>query len=342
MTPRSVSELPMSVVEEEERQLESLVYASRKECGCSARDVRLLEAECADGRRFSCFAAATQYRHGCGVEHDRAAEERLYGAACRLGSRVGCELEATAISDHGGDPNRGLALLEATCNRGYAPACGHLGVLLWTSKRDKSVVVRGVGLIERACMSGGTAAHYCSRLGTVVGESQDHDRFEKVRTLMLKACASGYLDSCHVLGIALEDGTLGVSDAVEAGRLQATACARGYLMACNALGYMCAKGNGTPKDTAAAYNLFAHACKEGFIPACDSVAEAIEKGWGVDVDPVKALEFYEYACRMGNVSSCDTVRARKAVPSALPVPTVPTPSTPVSSEVPGLSGTRPD
>jgi uncharacterized protein len=267
-----------SAVEEEEGQLESLVYTRQEGYGCSAKRVQQLEARCAEGRRSACFAAATQYRQGCGVEHGRGGEEKLYGAACRLGSRVGCELEATAISDHGGDPARALALLEATCNRGYAPACGHLGLLLWMSKRDKEAIARGVGLIERACLSGGRGLHYCSRLGTIVGENRDRGHFDKVSSLLSTACEWGYLDSCYVLGIALEDGTLGVCNAVEAARLQGAGCEQGYLMSCNALGYMYAKGNGRPKDPVAAYDIFARACQKRFVAACDSVAEAIEKG----------------------------------------------------------------
>lgn len=274
-------------------------------CRYGEAEVNAFSVSCEQGERNDCLRAAVSRWRGCGGCVDLVRAEEGFARACKLGSQLGCSMQATVMMA-GPRPRvpESLALYEGACAAGVQRACGNVGVMLTTRVPDPTPIQidRGVGLVQNACAAG--FHNFCSALGPIVAQWKLRTRFDETRRLMRSSCETGNLGACFSLAMAMKEGTLGTRRLDEGAHWASVACERGHLPSCNELGYMLVNGEGIEKNQTAGAALFYSACERGFAVACDSMGEAIENGWGFPADPVKAREFYNHACSMGNEYSC--------------------------------------
>jgi TPR repeat protein len=242
------------------------------------------------------------YYRGCGVAQDLVTAKALYQRSCDFGSRVGCTMLGIIESDF----ERSTALLSEPCALGYLLACGNLGIALF-NHGQKADVARATELLDRACRE--DHVYYCGTLGMIVIKWKLEERFAAAQTQLERACKEQDLDSCYVLAVALEDGSLGTVDYDRAAAVNADTCHRlNHLPSCNALGYMVVLGRGREKNPRQGAWYFFETCNRGYAPACHSMGEATEKGWGGPASPSAALPFYTRGCELGHELACQRAK----------------------------------
>ena len=302
-------------VPQEELALLDREYAYHgKECTRTAEEIVAIERRCSEARWADCYYAGAMYHTGCGVTRDIVRAVALYQRSCGFGSMLAC----TLAGSNSNDLERGMALLEEPCARGFLPACGGLGAGLIIGG-NPSDAERALRLLDEACRD---SIGFCSNFGKAVIKLKVEPRFAAARALLEHACTARELDACYVLALALEDGSLGTVDYDAAAALNSATCHHlGHMPSCNALGYMRVRGRGGEKNPMQGARLFHMACERGYAPACDSMGEATEKGWGVPANGAQALEFYEYACSLRSEHGCQRARELRTMGSGPADPT---------------------
>ena len=265
-----------------------------------------MQRRCAGETWADCVYAATMYWRGCGVAQDVPQAEALYRRACSFGSMLGCAMVARV----GHDDDEGIAFLEEPCRRGYGTACANLGVILFNRGHEQDVP-RATQLLEVACREENIG--FCAGFSKIVIKWKLASRYHHAEALIDAACKAKDFESCYMLAVAFEDGSLGTTDYTRAAALNSATCGQNYLPSCNAWGYMLVLGHGCEKAPLQGAILFYNACNQGYAPACDSMGEATEKGWGGPADQTKALPFYQRGCELGSDHACRRAEELKAV-----------------------------
>jgi uncharacterized protein len=295
--------------------LEGEYSFSEKKCMRTAEEVVDMQRRCSATQWADCVYSATMYYRGCGVTADRAQADALFQRACGFGSILGCSMAGVLERD----VERGIELLQKPCALGYLAACGNIGIKLF-NRGNQADVERATELLDRACRE--EHVYYCGTLGKIVRKWKLTPRFAATQGLLEHACQERDLDSCYMLALVLDEGSLGIEDRDRAAELNWAACHQlDYLPSCNSLGYMLVQGHGYPKDEQKGAMLFYVGCNRGYGPSCDSMGEATEKGWGGPASPAKAVPFYDKGCELGFEDACQHARALRAAGTEVGEPT---------------------
>jgi TPR repeat protein len=294
--------------------LEREYSLNERQCIRTAEEVVDMQRRCSETRWTDCVYAATMYLEGCGVAKDPVLAEGLYQRSCGFGSRLGCAM-AGALNT---DLERSIALLEEPCAQGFLWACGKLGAALFNRGKEADMA-RAMDLLDKACRE--DRVSFCGDLGKAVVKLKIEPRFAATLGLLEHACKAKDLDSCYVLAVALEDGSLGTVDYDRAAALNSATCYQlSHLPSCNSLGYMWVLGRGCERNPLQGAWLFYMACNRGYGPSCDSMGEATEKGWGGPASPSKALPFYDRGCELGDEHACQRAKELRASGSQIAEP----------------------
>ncbi len=306
------AESPRAGVPRQELALLEREYSfNASQCIRTAEEVVDMQRRCSDTRWADCVYAATMYLRGCGVAQDPVQAEALYQRSCGFGSVLGCAMAGVLTKDF----ERSIALLEEPCSLGYLAACGNLGITLF-NRGNKTDVARATDLLAKACHE--DHVYFCGTLGEIVIKWKIEPRFAATQALLEHACKEQDLDSCYILAIALEGGSLGTVDHVRAAALHSAKCHQlNHLPSCNSLGYMLVLGQGCEKNPPQGAWYFYEACNRGYGPSCDRMGEATEKGWGGPASPSKALPFYDRGCELGSEQACKRAKELRAGGSGL-------------------------
>jgi TPR repeat protein len=307
-------EAPRPGVPQQELALLKEQYAlDESECTRTAEEAVDMQRRCSTTRWADCVYAATMYWRGCGVARDPIRAEALYQRGCDFGSMLGCAMAGRVTENL----DRKVVLLEEPCARGYQTACGNLGAALALRGNDAEAA-RAAELLEKACRD---ELKFCGALGEIVIKAKLQSRFAGTQTLLDRGCNEHDLGSCYVLGMALEDGSLGTVDYDRAAAVNWATCHDlSHLPSCNSLGYMLVHGRGCKQNQGKGAWYFYEACSRGYGPSCDSMGEATEKGWGGPASPAKALPFYDRGCKLGSEHACQRAKELRAAGSGIGEP----------------------
>jgi TPR repeat protein len=266
-------------------------------CTRTAEEVVDMQRRCSEAHWADCVYAATMYWHGCGVAQNLTLAGQLYLRACSFGSMLGCSMAGHLTSDH----ERALALLETPCARGYAPACGNIGVFLYL-RGGEADVPRATQLLKAACRADDVA--YCTSFAQLVIKWKLAALYQDAQTQLERACHAQDQDSCQLLASAYDQGLLGVTDPERAMAIYAISCNQDHLPSCDAMGHLFVLGRGHEKDEQKGLSIFYGTCALGYGPACESMGQATENGWGTPADSAKAVPYYVRACTLGCEHAC--------------------------------------
>jgi hypothetical protein len=287
---------------------------------------------------FDCGALSARL---AGADHDYPPALRASARACKMDAQF-CEAHASLLIDagraHGGDPQRGLAMLEEGCRKNEPSYCSRLA-RVYDDPRPESGFSRRASDAERVlsaeCDHGdsiscgmlanfyekGCAFHtkHCPPGGTT----------DKAKALyaLEKACrtpdqyAAGY---CADLGDKLSRGTLGPTDRPRARTLLEDACTKGYW--CNRAIALALEDN----DLASAERVASSSCERQRMDLyCDEITRLEPK------DPTWARATYTHLCaqpgngrtkqwacaqeaRLGSAAGSQAHPVRQSVPDRSP------------------------
>lgn len=127
-----------------------------------------------------------------------------------------------------------------------------------------------------------------------------------------RGCADGSILDCTRLGLALSQGTHGVSaDPARARRLLERACelGQGHVPACTALALLLRDGHGPEhsSDEQRALGILERACRQDEPSACASLGLIFTEGLGVPYKPPvqrMGATFYRKGCDLGHARAC--------------------------------------
>jgi TPR repeat protein len=242
------------------------------------------------------------YLNGCGVAQNQALAAQLYRRGCSYGSMLGCEMASRFAGDH----EQALALLETPCARGWATACGSIGIALYERGREADVARAGQ-LLEAACCN--TSASYCPYLAELVIQWKLTAKYHDVQEQLERACQAQENDACRLVASAYDQGLLGVTDPERAMAIDQFACHQNGLASCDAVGHRLVLGRGAAKDELAGVRSFYLMCAMfSYGPSCDSLGQAMEQGWGAPADPAQAVQYYQRGCTLGSEHACQRAR----------------------------------
>jgi TPR repeat protein len=208
--------------------------------------------------------------------------------------------------------DRDLACVARTladaCSLGDAPACGFAGRLWLDGRGVPADVVRGMGMLVRACDDG--VALSCM---VALRWLADADHARRVRQgARLRArldvehgCLVDNAEDCFRVGYASYTGRDGFArDPKRAVEAYARGCNLGHPYACNNLGDALAYGEGVARDVRRAAATFGKACHLGEPLGCANYGFMLEHGEGVARDAARARALYRDACTSGEVYGC--------------------------------------
>jgi uncharacterized protein len=291
-------ETPKAGVPAIEREfLKGQYRLGEEHCTRSAEEVVDMQRRCSEAHWADCVYAASMYFDGCGVAQNLTVAQQLYERSCSFGSMLGCTNAARFAKDHRG----AVALLEAPCARGYAPACSVMGLSLYQGGNEADVP-RATQLLNAACRD--DAVRYCSSYARLVIQWKLAAAYKDAQEQLDRACQARDGESCLLLGSAYDQGLLGVTDPERALASYAAGCMPKHLPSCEAMGHLYVLGRGTEKNEGAGMQMFYVICGMGYGPGCYSMGQATEKGWGVPAEPDKAVSYYERGCRLGSEQAC--------------------------------------
>ncbi len=233
------------------------------------KDVSFWNPKCATGDTRACENIVALYHQDC--EGEIAASCHNLGVMFEYGEGMPVDLPRAAGAYFKG------------CEQGFAPACRHVGVLIYTRGDLACGPAAGcndrgaVAFFSRACNLGD--AEGCAQFGTSLqegrGVSADAGRAVGV---FERACDGLYAEGCtraagaHLLGRGV------ATDKGAAAKLFAKGCALEEWVACTNLAAMQWLGDGVPIDREAATNLMDRACKSGFAAACEQKKALSRRG----------------------------------------------------------------
>ncbi len=199
-----------------------------------------------------------------------------------LGSRLSVLLAAGVVVACGGareDPNTPAASreqeyasqLSERCDDGELERCVELALRMLDDDAHARDEVRGVELLEYACLNG--QAQGCRGLARAydagTGVSPDTGRAMELYT---RACAMKDYRACHQAGSQHLNGELRAPDPEAALTYLRVACDEGdVLEACLELAALLERGEGVPQDREAARALRRRVCDAGMADACEPV-----------------------------------------------------------------------
>jgi hypothetical protein len=199
---------------------------------------------------------------------DDAGALKLFGKACRFGSRPACAV----IGTYENDPRQAAELFADACSPELPLAC---------------------------------AAALAKLDGT---RASSRPMFDRIRKALAAACDSSTIaEACNALAY-MEEAALGGPRSAEAQTHHARACELGSVTSCTRLlvGPFARMNAPGQLDKRRFEESLSNSCTGEFQyeSACLALSVAFETGWGVDRDVTKAARFLDEACRLGSVTAC--------------------------------------
>jgi TPR repeat protein len=236
----------------------------------------------------------------------------MFGEACALKDARACGYAGRLLlAGHGvaRDVDRGLAMLEESCDGGFVIACA--AAVRWLGDASHAAEVQTASEmharleIKQACLSGQADACYQEGLSHYYGRDSfpaDHARAVKAYS---RACDLGDSHGCNNFADSLAYGDGIGRDVGRAASLFSRACHLGEALGCANLGYMVEHGEGVTRDVSRARGLYHDACITGEVYGCLHSAMLVALDAGAPRDPVKALAHWRLGCeRDKNAQSC--------------------------------------
>jgi hypothetical protein len=125
-----------------------------------------------------------------------------------------------------------------------------------------------------------------------------------------RACESGEMRACALLGACYWTGTCGLAkDGSRGFDLYQKACDRGDMESCGVLGTCYEQGGcGLTKNSSRAVALYEKACAGGEMGMCNNLGVCYQQGrCGLVKDDARAMELYRKACKGGDPGACHNV-----------------------------------
>lgn len=245
---------------------------------------------------------------GIGVTKDQPAARKMFEAACKGGSPIGCAgLGISFLDGVGGtdrDYDKALANLASTCAEKIQRACAALAYMNLSGHGTAKDEAKAAMLYREAC--DGDEPRGCSGLGVMYGAGagglpKDEP---KAVSLFTKACDANLPWGCWALSNAYYMG-LGVGKSFDyAAKYGAKACDGGDGDGCLRLAVAHAQGKGAKKDEKAALELAQKSCDLVSSQGCVLLASMYGAGQGTSADNAKAATYYEKACDLSNGDGC--------------------------------------
>jgi TPR repeat protein len=234
--------------------------------------VEVQAIRCSWGLAEPCRFAGEAYHLGIGVPRDLERASSYFQRACVLGSMDGCAMSGAMTVVRGDRAHFAdvFPLWERACENGSYLACSKAGIALALDPQGLGIprdMPRGRRYLAKACAARFLPA--CGAGSALVFELKETASYATARQQLIEACELHERESCHYLGQAELDGTLGVRDEHAAGNYFWDACRDDWGPSCSALAYMHAKGIGTPVNFDQARKLTSRACVLEFQPACE-------------------------------------------------------------------------
>lgn len=265
---------------------------------------------CQLGEGGSCHALDTLAGPAGADAATRSKAAALLAAACDTAPHVEDACTALAQSHAWGglagqDPKRALAVANASCGRGYRPAC-----LLVAD-----YALLGIGVVPNAEAARQRYAALCDqdlpegcwKLGNVLSQAGKHD--DAVR-LFRRACEEGLAAGCNSFGFCLYTGQGATWNVGEAAAAYERACELGDEYGCANVGELHQFGIGVPIDLAAAASAYGRACDEVAVAGCARLGELVERGeGGRKRDAGAARDLYVRGCDAGAPEACRALAA---------------------------------
>jgi hypothetical protein len=125
-----------------------------------------------------------------------------------------------------------------------------------------------------------------------------------------RACDSGEMNACALLGACYWTGTCGLTkDGSHGVDLYQKACDGGDMEACGVLGTCYEQGGcGLTKNSGRAVSLYEKACAGGDMGMCNNLGVCYQQGQcGLVKDDARAIGLYRKACKGGDPGACHNV-----------------------------------
>ncbi len=242
-------------------------------------------------RRESKFAAETA------ATVVAAAQDEMFGKACRAGSLGGCFRQAWSLagSSNAADRGRSLELYASACAAGSGEACAYHGLFRMRDGDRESVAI-----LERSCElgSGGGCANDAFLHATGKFVTKDDRR---AAALYTKSCDLGDAQGCYNAGLMAEDGRGVARDPARAAARYQEGCEMGSPAACTNLGFLHEHGHGVRKDPGKAVALYQRGCDGSSCQppnrnGCVNLGRAYRDGIGGAKDLSRAASIFRNAC----------------------------------------------
>ncbi|MEJ7735322.1 MAG: tetratricopeptide repeat protein [Polyangiaceae bacterium] len=183
----------------------------------------------------------------------------------------------------------------AQCDKGNAPSCNVLGVMIMHGKAggppDAS---KARTLFDKACAAGLQGG--CAN-ASVLGNGQGPSGPASPRGLE-DACRAGETQACSALGFRYRQGIGVARDPSQALKYYTKGCNGGDQVACTNLSVLYSGSGGIPRDDKRALDLAMRACFGGVSTSCGNAGLRYEFGMGVPADMKRAATFFDRACKM--------------------------------------------
>jgi len=267
----------------------------------------LLEKGCEAELPVACATLASMYVTGRRVDVDLRRAERLYRQACSQHGAFGC-MGLGRMYETGASVTRSAkqsgALYERACRLGEPEACHRLWE--WRRRFDSAL-----GALEAAAR--GCAVGYRQSCDALENHHQVPVAEERGRAVLVqrldKACQSGRVSACELLGRHYESGDGAATDRSRAAEMYRRSCHASeesgqVARACDRLGALYEEGLGVSEDPKRAAGLFEQSCEAGWSVGCSHLASLHERGTGVSSDDERAMELYRRACSRGHARAC--------------------------------------
>ncbi|MGE3768834.1 MAG: tetratricopeptide repeat protein [Kofleriaceae bacterium] len=225
-----------------------------------------------------------------------------YGRACAFGDGASCFARGITLRGRVEPPDEAgsHAAFVKACEAGLADGCAQAGTDLITGIGVAEDVVKGRGMLERACAAGSGLSCYNLGVSARDGTFGATKSPTAAYALFEKGCAAGSGPACTEQAIALLDGSGVKRDAKRAAVLAEQACATSTAQC-----YLRAELLQKEKRHAEARSLYDKACGARSAAACHNLGVMLDKGLGGAKDPARAKASFARACSLGIADDCD-------------------------------------
>jgi uncharacterized protein len=197
-----------------------------------------------------------------------------------------------------------IGVCTAECDAGHQASCAVLGLLHVNDASGRNLQ-RGIQLLETSCDA--KVPLGCGGLGSVLvlGAGVPKD-VERARRLFVFACGARDGLSCESLGGLFMMGQEVPTDLLAAARWYEKACDLGRPAACAFYAGAIADGVlGPDADRSRIPPLLEKACDGEVDVACKLLGDAYARGEHVLRDPQRAAQLYARACALGSRAGCE-------------------------------------